>query len=118
MLRFLADHNFDDRIILAMLEQEPALDLVRARDAALSRSEDPLLLEWATNEGRVLLTHDVNSMPGFAFERLRDGKLHAGVMLVRKTSASARIVEDLTIIALAGTEADVGGQVLNIPFTR
>jgi len=116
MLRFLADENFDDRILHAMLEQEPAVDVVRAREVGLAAIHDRDLLDWAAGEGRVLLTHDVKTIPAFAMERLRAGRPLAGVVLVRKTGISARIVEDLMLIALAGTDADVAGQILNVPF--
>jgi Domain of unknown function (DUF5615) len=52
MLRFLADENFDDRILRAMLEQEPALDVVRAREVGLTATDDRDLLEWAASEAR------------------------------------------------------------------
>jgi predicted nuclease of predicted toxin-antitoxin system len=116
MLRFLTDENFDDRIVHALLDQEPALDIVRARDVGLAATDDRDLLEWATDERRVLLTHDVNTMSDFAFERVRTGRPLAGVVLVRKTATRARIVEDLVMIAVIGTEADVVGQVLNVPL--
>jgi hypothetical protein len=64
-----------------MLEQEPALDIVRAREAGLAGADDRDLLEWAAGEGRVLLTHDVNIMSVYAFERLRAGRPLAGVVL-------------------------------------
>src|SRR5438105_495615 len=109
MLRFLADENFDDRILHAMLELEPALDVVRARDVGLAATDDRDLLEWGAGEGRVVLTHDVNTMSAYAFERLRAGRPLAGVVLVRKTAVPARIVEDLMTIAQIGTDADVTG---------
>lgn len=116
MLRFLTDENFDDRIVHALLEHEPALDVVRAREAGLAGTGDPDVLEWAAGEGRVLLTHDVNTMPAYASERLRAGRPLAGVVLVRKTAPPARIVEDLLVVALAGSEVDVVGQIVNVPF--
>jgi len=116
MLRFLADENFDDRIVRAMLDREPALDIVRAREAGLSATDDRDLLEWAAGERRVFLTHDVNTVPEYALERLRAGQLLAGVVLVRKTAEPARIVEDLVTIAAIGTDEDVTDQILNVPF--
>jgi hypothetical protein len=64
--------------------------------------------------GARFLTHDVNTVPAYARERLSAGRPLAGVVLVRKTAESSRIVEDLMTIAIIGTDLDVTGQVLNV----
>jgi hypothetical protein len=117
MLRFLADENFDGRLTEALLEREPALDVVRVQDVGLMKIPDRVILEWAAGEGRVLLTHDIKTMPFFAFERVRAGLPMAGVAAVRKTAATpARLVEDLLTLALIGTDDDVRDQVVNVPL--
>ena len=54
-LRFLADEDFDNDIVRGMLRRLPNLDIVRAQDVGLSGALDPRVLEWAAQEGRVLL---------------------------------------------------------------
>jgi hypothetical protein len=71
MLRFLADENFDGRRVDALLEREPSLDIVRVQDVGLMKTPDRDILQWTADEGRVLLTHDIQTMPYFAFERVR-----------------------------------------------
>lgn len=46
---------------------------MRVQDAGLSGSDDPTVLEWAAQEGRVLLTHDVATITHHAYERVRAG---------------------------------------------
>jgi hypothetical protein len=39
----------------------------------MDNTPDPDVLEWAAREGRILLTHDVNTMLGHAWDRVRLG---------------------------------------------
>ena len=63
---FVADENLNERLVLALLRRVPQLDVVRVRDTSRAGSTDPDLLEWAAEEGRVLITHDARSMPSAA----------------------------------------------------
>ena len=58
MLRFVADENFNQNIIRGLLRRNPDIDIVFIQDVGLSGTNDSTVLEWAAQEGRVLLTHD------------------------------------------------------------
>jgi predicted nuclease of predicted toxin-antitoxin system len=47
------------------------LEIVRVQDVGLSGKDDPSILEWADQEGRVLLTHDVATITRYAYDRER-----------------------------------------------
>ena len=64
MLRFLTDEDFDGRLTSALLARVPGLDLVRSQDTGLMHTPDPDILAWAGGEGRIVLTHDRNTMTG------------------------------------------------------
>ena len=66
MLRFLTDEDFDGRLTSALLARMPGLDLVRVQDVGLMHSADPDILAWAATEGRIVLSHDRNTMTRFA----------------------------------------------------
>jgi len=65
------------------------LDIVRVQDAELSGADDPTLLQWAADEGRIVLTHDVSTMTKYAYERVEAGQPMPGVFEVAKISRSA-----------------------------
>ena len=65
-LRFLVDEDFDNDIVRGMLRRLPALDIVRVQDADLSGTPDPIVLAYAAQAGRVVLTHDVSTMTAHA----------------------------------------------------
>ena len=58
MIRFLADENFNNQIVRGILSQNSHIDIVRVQDVGLSGVDDPKVLAWAAQEGRIVLTHD------------------------------------------------------------
>ena len=46
----------------------PELDIVRVQDLGLKNTDDPVILEWAANEERILLTHDVATITMYAYQ--------------------------------------------------
>ena len=62
MLPILIDENFDHRIIRGLRLRLSQLDCLIVRQIGMSGSEDPALLDWAAKEGRVIVTHDVNTV--------------------------------------------------------
>src|SRR5579883_3418451 len=65
--RFLADHDLNQRIIDGTLRREPTIEFIRARDVMLHDRSDPEVLEYAALHGFLVVSHDVNTMPGHAF---------------------------------------------------
>jgi len=82
MLLLVADENFNNDIVRGLLRRKPDLDIVRIQDVGLSGADDATVLEWAAQENRVLLTHDVTSITKYAYERLRASKRMPGVISV------------------------------------
>jgi predicted nuclease of predicted toxin-antitoxin system len=54
-MRLAVDENFNNDILRGLLRRTSDLDVVRVQVAGLSGSDDPTVLEWAAEEGRVLL---------------------------------------------------------------
>ena len=57
-------------------------DLATVQDSGLSGADDPTVLEWSASEGRVLLSHDVNTMSKHAIDRIAKGLSCPGLLLV------------------------------------
>lgn len=71
MLRFVADEDFTRAIVRGVIRARSDIDVVRVQDVGLRTREDAVVLNWAATEGRVLLTHDVQTMPAHAYERVQ-----------------------------------------------
>ena len=116
MLRFVADENFNNNIIRGLLRRKPNLDIVSIQDVGLSGADDPTLLEWAAQEGRVLLTHDVSTITRYAYERVRRGKPMPGAFEVSRDVPIAVAIEDILLLAECSKEGEWEGQVRYLPL--
>lgn len=116
MLRLLSDHNFNGRILRALIRRIPDLEVVRAIDVGLARAEDPDLLEWAAEENRVVLSHDVNTVSAFANDRIRVGLPMPGVFLVPKDMPIGQAIDDLEMAVTAQIQDDCQNQLIYFPL--
>jgi hypothetical protein len=116
MIRFVADENFNGDIVRGMLRREPALDLLRVQDVGLSGVDDPMVLAWAAQQGRVLLTHDVTTITRYAYERIAAGLAMPGVFEIRRSLAIGAVIEDLLLIAECSLPDEWEGQVRYLPL--
>jgi hypothetical protein len=82
MLRLVSDENFNGDIVRGMFRRQPDLELVRVQDVGLAQTPDSDILEWAASQGRVLLSHDVSTVPPSAYQRISGGKPMPGVFIV------------------------------------
>src|SRR3954451_17563938 len=98
MLRLISDQNFNGPILRGLFRRQPDLDLVRAFDVGLASAADPELLAWAAQERRILLTHDVNTIPGFAYDRVRRGEPMPGVFPVSDTMPIGQAITELLFV--------------------
>jgi hypothetical protein len=98
-VRYLADENFNGDVLRGVRRHRSDLDVVRVQDVGLSSASDPEVLEWAAREGRIVITHDVSTLVGFAYERIRAGLPVPGVMIA---SDALGIGEAIDLIVLCG----------------
>lgn len=110
MLRFLADENIE-RQLIAAIRRDPAIDIVRVQDVGLSGADDLAILEWASQEDRVLLTHDAETLPDCAYTRVREGLSMAGVIQVPQPFQVGKIAEDLMLLAHCSLDGEWHGRV-------
>ena len=115
MLRLASDEDVHGDIVRGLLRREPALDLVRVQDVGLAHTPDPIILDWAAQEGRILITGDLNTMVGFAWARVRAGLPMAGVLALVENVGAGRVIDDLVLAAQHRTEDEMKDTVLYIP---
>jgi hypothetical protein len=116
VIRFAADENLNDAITRGLRRRQPAIDIVRVQDAGLSGADDSTILQWAAEQGRVLLTHDVSTTTKHAYERLCNGQPMPGVFEVIRTSPIARVIDDLLLLAECSMDGEWEGQVRYLPL--
>lgn len=114
--RLLADENFNNDIVRALLRHLPELDIVRAQDTSVAGADDPTLLDWAAEQGRILLTHDVRTIPAFAYARVRAGQAMPGVIEVASSASIATVLSDLLLLIAATRDDEWANQAQFIPL--
>jgi predicted nuclease of predicted toxin-antitoxin system len=116
MLRFAVDENFNMHIVSGVLRRLPTVDMVRVQDAGLAGANDPAVLAWAASEGRVLLTHDVNTVTAFAYERIAQGSPMPGVFAVALDVPISAAIAEILLLAECSLEGEWEGQVRYLPL--
>ena len=116
MIKFVADENFDNRIVRGLLRRMPELDIVRVQDLQIAGADDNTVLAWAAQAERVLLTHDQRTVPKYAYERIWKGETVAGVIVVKDTLPLRSVIEDILLIAEATTMVDWVDQIQRLPL--
>jgi hypothetical protein len=111
-----ADENLNNAIVRGLLRRRPDLDIVRVQDADLSGMDDPTVLEWAAQEGRILLTHDVSTVTKYAYERVRAAQPMSGVIEIGETVPIGQAIEDILLLAECSLDDEWEGQVHYLPL--
>lgn len=115
-MRFATDENFDGHMLRGLRRRLPDLDVIRIQDTLMYQASDPDLLAWLAEENRILITHDVKTMPGFVFARVNDGLYVPGVIAVRAKTPVGDAIHDLEIMLGASGPEEFANQVRYIPI--
>jgi predicted nuclease of predicted toxin-antitoxin system len=116
MVRFLADASLNHYIVTACRRREPAIDFLSALEADLEGISDPEVLALAAAADRILVTHDVHTMPQHFGDFLLSGGHSPGVFLVSQRIPVAEVAEALVLIWGASNPSEWQDLILEIPF--
>jgi len=96
-IRFQADVNLNQIILRAARRREPALDFQTAETAGFAGLPDPEVFACAAEDGRILVTHDLQTMPRH-FATFITTHQSAGLLLIPQHLPIASAVDDLVRI--------------------
>lgn len=103
--RFQADNDLRNSIRTGVLRHEPSIDFQSALAARLDGIPDPEVLRLAMIQGRILISHDENSMPGHFNDFVRGGSSSPGVLIAPQGAPVGRVIESILLVWIA-SEAD------------
>lgn len=116
MLPLLIDEDFNRDIIRGALRLEPRLDFVWVEEVGLKSSDDEIILAWAAEQRRVLITHDIRTMVGHAYARVAQAHSMPGVIAVRQLLSLGLAIEQLLITVICLEPSEINSQVRFIPL--
>jgi Domain of unknown function (DUF5615) len=116
VLKLVSDENFDGVILRGLYRRHPDLDVVRVQDVGLIGASDPDILEWAAAQGRIVLTHDRDTMPYFAYARVKAGQAMAGVFLVSDLMPIGQAIDEILLAADCLAPAECKDRVTFFPL--
>lgn len=116
MIRFLTDEDFKDAITYGLRLRLPSLDIVRVQDVGLRAYRDPMILEFAASENRIVLSHDVSTMGVHARNRLLAGAPMPGLFLIGQECPIGRAIEEIVVIAECSREDEWAGSIVRLPL--
>ena len=115
-VRFLADEDLDSDIIEGLRSHEPAIDILDSKQAGYRGVKDPVLLEFAAQQERILISHDRRTMTRYFRDRLAAGKSSPGLFIAPQRSAVGDVIESLVLVWTASQSAEWRDTVVYLPF--
>ena len=103
-IRFQADYDLRRPIITGLKRREPTIDFRTAHQAGLAGLDDKSVLATAADDGRLLVSHDVSTMPE-NFARFIEARTSPGVILISQELPYRNAIERLLQVWLR-TEAE------------
>lgn len=95
--RFQADADFNQKIVAAAVRREPAIDFRTADEAGLRGLFDPDVLGRSAADGRVLVSHDLKTMPHH-FAEFISHAASPGVLIFPQHLPIGVVVEEVVLI--------------------
>jgi hypothetical protein len=116
MLRSLIDQDVDHDIVRGVIRRIPQVDVVTAFEIGMSKATDTELLTWASQEGRVIITHDRTTMPIHAADLMSKGENIAGLFVVLRSLPLHQVIEDLELMITCSENDEWVNVIRYLPF--
>ena len=114
-IRFQADADLNEDIVMGVIRREPKIDFPTATAAGLRGIPDHQVLALAARDGRILISHDWETMP-YHFSQFIATQTSPGVLIVPQQLGVRTAIEELTTIWGASEAEEYINRILRIPF--
>ena len=114
--RFLADEDLRSAIRSAVLRLEPRIEFPTVVSLGWSGRADDEVLGLAAENGLIVVSHDIRTMPLTAAERMRRSAPMAGLLVSPQLHPIRAIAEDLVLIWHASAAEEWVDRIDYLPF--
>ncbi|HEX9961737.1 MAG TPA: DUF5615 family PIN-like protein [Pyrinomonadaceae bacterium] len=114
-VKFQADADLNEDIVTGVLRRISEIDFQTATEANLQGVSDDNVLEIASRENRILVTHDRRTMPKHFAEFIRHQDC-AGVLIVSRKLEISSVIEEIVLIWTASEAEEYVNSIRQIPI--
>ena len=114
-VKFQADADLKQAIVTGVTRRQPKLSFWSANESKLEGLKDPEVLEIASRDRRLLVTHDRKTMPK-EFGEFVMTKTSAGVLIVSQSIPVNEAIDTLILIWETTTAEEWINQIMSIPL--
>jgi hypothetical protein len=115
-VRFQADADLDEDIITGLRRREPSIDVQTALEGQLTALHDLDVLARAASQGRILVSHDLRTMPRHFADFIAKGGASPGLLIVPQRTATGAAIEELLLIWTASSEEEWLNRIVVLPL--
>ena len=115
-VRYQADNDLKKTILDGIRRREPAVDFRSAQAAGLDSVRDPDVLRRAAVDGRILVSHDVSTMPASFEQFIGSGNRSPGLFLVPQRTPTGAVIESLVLVWLASEASEWENPLVWLPL--
>ena len=114
-IRFLGDADLKFQIVRAVKRLEPSVDFLTANQAGLAGIKDPQVLLYAVQHGRMLVTHDRNTMQKHFWSLI---KAHdsPGIIVIPQRFPISAAANELVLMWAASKPQEWMNQIAFVPL--
>lgn len=116
MFQILFDENFNFRIIRGLKLRLSNYRFETVQNFGLRGKTDPEILAFAAANDFILATHDVNTIPKFAYERIASDLKMPGIIIVSELLSIGLAIDEIETLVRCSRQEEWENQVLHIPL--
>jgi hypothetical protein len=114
-IRFQADADLKHAIIAGTLRRAAGVDFRRAEAVPLEGLDDPVVLARAAEAGRILVSHDVNTMERHFRDFTRNQRSPGLILIPQKRVSIGQAIESLVLLWEVLDASDLENRICLVP---
>ncbi len=112
-----ADANLRGAIVRGLVRHYPGFDIVRVQDVpVVNGAQDEVLLAWAGEQGRMLVSHNVSTLVSAMTRVRRRAQSVARVLLIPANVRNGQVIDDMLLLDTASHPDDWAAGLLYLPL--
>lgn len=115
-VRVQADADLDEDIVRGIRRLQPAIDILTAAEGGVIGLADPEVLRICYAADRILVSHDMRTMPGHLQAHLAQGLESPGIFIVSRRRGIRAAIEEIHLIWSASEHEEWRNQLVRLPL--